>query len=99
MENHIKEDNYLRAKKNVQKIKSFYIHLTVYIIINIMLALMNGWHGGIEGVQDSLKTTGFFWGIGLFFHWYSVFGKNIFFSKDWEERKIKEIMDNDIKKR
>lgn len=96
MENHIKEDNYLRAKKRVQKIKGFYIHLAVYIVVNLMLAIMSGWHGGLEGFLEPLKTTGFFWGIGLFFHWYGVFGKNIFFSKEWEQKKIKEFMDNDV---
>jgi hypothetical protein len=37
----------------------------------------------------------FFWGIGLAAHWLGVFGKNIVFSKAWEERKIKEFMDKD----
>ncbi|MCK5638887.1 MAG: 2TM domain-containing protein, partial [Flavobacteriaceae bacterium] len=40
-------------------------------------------------------TTAFFWGIGLMFHAYGVFGKNLLFSKDWEERKIKEIIEKD----
>jgi hypothetical protein len=40
-------------------------------------------------------STVFFWGIGLFFHWFGVFGKNLLFSKSWEERKIKEYMDKE----
>ena len=40
-------------------------------------------------------STAFFWGIGLAFHWVGVFGKGIVFSKKWEERKIKELMDKD----
>jgi hypothetical protein len=37
----------------------------------------------------------FFWGIGIVGHWLHVFGMNIFFSRNWEERKIKEYMDKD----
>jgi hypothetical protein len=40
-------------------------------------------------------ATPFFWGIGLAFHWFGVFGKNIVFSKEWEDRKMKEFMDKD----
>ena len=36
-----------------------------------------------------------FWGIGLAFHAFGVFGQNILFGKDWEERKMKEFMDDD----
>ena len=49
---------------------------------------MHNWHFGNFAVW-------FFWGIGLVGHWLGVFGKNIVFSKHWEERKIKEFMDKD----
>jgi len=42
-------------------------------------------------------STAFFWGIGLFFHFLSVFGSNFLFSKNWEERQIKKYMDDDNK--
>jgi len=42
-----------------------------------------------------MLSTAFFWGIGLAFHAYGVFGKHLLFSKDWEERKIKEFMEKD----
>jgi hypothetical protein len=44
---------------------------------------------------SALLTTGLFWGIGVFFHWYSVFGINFFLGKGWEEKKIKELMDKE----
>lgn len=37
----------------------------------------------------------FGWGIGIVFHAVGVFQWNPFFNKDWEERKIKEFMDQD----
>ena len=34
------------------------------------------------------------WAIAVFFHWMAVFGFNkIGFSKDWEEKRIKELME------
>ena len=93
--NHINEDKYLRAQKQVHRIKGFYTHLIVYIAVNLFLAITSGIHGGIRGFMEPLKTTGLFWGIGLLFHWYGVFGKGLFISKEWEERKIREIMEKD----
>lgn len=43
---------------------------------------------------DNFYTI-FFWGIGLVFHAWGVFGKGLLFSKDWEARKIKEFMKED----
>ena len=94
--NFTEEDRYLRAKKRLKQIKGFYWHLFWYLIINIMIAFsiyknlepgqtLNFWN----------MSTAFFWGIGLVAHWASVFGKNLFFSKNWEERKIREYMDED----
>jgi hypothetical protein len=37
----------------------------------------------------------FGWGIGVGFHALGVFGPNLLFGKDWEDRKIKELMDKD----
>jgi hypothetical protein len=36
-----------------------------------------------------------FWGIGIFFHWLSVFGFKNLLGTAWEEKKIKELMKND----
>jgi uncharacterized RDD family membrane protein YckC len=91
MKDVVKDDEtYLRAKRRVQEIKDFYAHLIVYIIVNAVLVLIN-----------LLVTPGFLWflfpligwGIGLFFH--AVFGFGIFgvFTKEWEDKKIKEYMD------
>ncbi len=95
MKDLIQEDRYLRAKKRVKQIKGFYSHLSVYVIINFILIVLRinseGWHG----FNWELFSTAIFWGIGLFFHWYGVFGKNLFFSKEWEKRKLQEIMDKD----
>lgn len=87
-----------RAKEKVKKIKEFYQHLTVYLLINTALILINL---GIfqNGVLDwnipkwPMFTTPFFWGVGLFFHWLGVFHNSFNFFRNWEERKIKEYME------
>ncbi|AOW22004.1 hypothetical protein LPB138_04000 [Urechidicola croceus] len=91
------EDRYIRAQKKVKAIKGFYWHLFWYVAVNIFLI------AGILYSSQSIEalyywgtySTAIFWGIGLFFHWFGVFGKNLTFSKSWEERKIKEYMDKD----
>lgn len=107
MENNYKEEHkYLLAKKRVEKIKGFYWHLAAYIIVNIFISVVI-----IMGLmnEDNLTftkaitnfgvyATWLFWGIGVFFHWLGVFGTNIFFNKDWEQRKIQEYLD-ELKKK
>ena len=45
--------------------------------------------------EFSTYSTALFWGIGLLFHAISVFGKNFFLDDDWEEKKIKEYMNEE----
>ena len=102
MEDYSKEERYIRAKKKVEKIKGFYWHLASYLGVNMFLSI-----GKITGEISHGKTfteafwdfgtfaIWFFWGIGLFFHAMGVFGPNIFFGKDWEQRKMNEFMDED----
>ncbi|TSE10495.1 MULTISPECIES: 2TM domain-containing protein [Aquimarina] len=97
MEN-FEQQRYEKAKKRVEREKGFYSHLTVYIIINLALLFINSDfidEGFNNWFQWHLYATPLFWGIGLFFHGVSVFGKNSIFNKEWEKRKIKELMDKD----
>lgn len=96
------EQRYLRAKKRVKDIKGFYSHLTVYLVINIFLSgfiiygLSTDGRSFIDAITHfGVYSTWLFWGIGLFFHWLGVFGFKSVISKGWEERKIKELMDED----
>lgn len=83
-------EKYLKAKKHVEEIKAFYIHLVIYLVINAGLALLN--------IYTSPGNYWFFWpligwGIGLFFHALGVFGPSLFFGKKWEEKKIRKFME------
>lgn len=89
-----KEDAYMRAEKRLKAVKGFYWHAFWYVVVNIFLIFViarnneNFWHFGTF-------STAIFWGIGLGFHALGVFGKHLFFSRSWEERKIKEYMDKE----
>ena len=89
---YIQEHYYLKAKKQTEEIKGFYIHLIVNLFSFPLIVFVNfkfvpGFH--------------FFWFalggmiIALFFHWLGVFGFEFLgLGKNWEERKIKEIINN-----
>ncbi|MED1511103.1 MULTISPECIES: 2TM domain-containing protein [Bacillus] len=86
-----RDEVYLRAKKRVENLKAFYIHLTVYILVNLMLFFINV-------SSDSSKLWFLYplggWGIGIVIHGLTTFPFGIF-GKEWEERKIKEYMEKD----
>ncbi|SFZ92615.1 2TM domain-containing protein [Flaviramulus basaltis] len=97
--NPIEKERYTRAAKRVKRIRGFYTHALVYIVINILIVTIN--------IQNLAPNESYFqwhnfitligWGVGLLAHGLSVFAPNIILGKDWEERKIKELMNNDKK--
>jgi hypothetical protein len=95
MKDFTEQDKYLQAKKRVEKIKGFYAHLFWYLVVNAFIAFMILKNSDPADLTFWTFSTAIFWGIGLAFHAYAVFGKQFLFTKDWEERKIKEFMDED----
>ncbi|HUH46572.1 MAG TPA: 2TM domain-containing protein, partial [Arenibacter sp.] len=90
MENN-ENDKRRRAKKKIEEIKGFYVHLTIYISINLFITIRNV----IESFQDGKSfwdtfwdfgnyAVWIFWGIGLAFHAIKALDYNPFFSKEWE---------------
>ena len=104
--NFMQEHSYIRAKKRVKEIKGFYVHLIVFVIINIFISgvifygLMSSGDSFEETISNfGVYSTWVFWGIGMFFHWLGVFGfKSLGLGKDWEEKKIQELMNKDDKR-
>lgn len=96
-ESGISREDYYLAYKKVKRIKGFYVHLIVYVLVNSYLVFNQCFESNSIGNLFELHTysTAFFWGIGLVAHGLSVFGKDIFFGDNWEEKKIKEFMDKD----
>jgi len=91
-ENYTKEQQYLRAKERVEKIKGFYANIISYCIVIPFLIFIN--------LKFSPEFHWFWfpifgWGMGLLFHGMEAFKYNPFLGKNWEERKIKEYMERD----
>jgi len=93
MENLDKENKYIQAKERVGRIKKFYTSLLSYVVF---IAFLGGLNYYIDGWDHPwFLWAAFGWGIGLAFQASKAFQLNPFFSKNWEERKIKEFMDNE----
>ncbi len=95
-------DKKKRAKKRVEELKGFYIHFTIYILVNTFISTMKIVRNLGEGESFSQAffdfgtfAVWFFWGIGVFFHGLKVFSYNPFFGKDWEQKQIQKFMDKD----
>ncbi|SFR31273.1 2TM domain-containing protein [Robiginitalea myxolifaciens] len=91
-------DKRARAKKRVEEIKGFYVHLTIYLVINLLIIGWSIYQNVSQGepiFRWPMLLTPFFWGIGLGFHFINTFNVNPFFGKDWERRKLQEFMDQD----
>ena len=83
---------YLEAKKRVKRLKGFYIHAVVYFLVNLFIIAQNVQSGsGLTNMNN--YWTAIFWGVGLLGHAISVFLPNIIMGSDWEEKKIRELMD------
>lgn len=91
-----KEDGkYLKAKKRVNDIKMFYTNSMMYMMFICALAGLNYYLN--EFRNPWFLWAAFGWGIGLFFQAIKVFNWTPFMGRNWEERKIKEIMKEEEK--
>ncbi|EDM44680.1 hypothetical protein SCB49_13950 [unidentified eubacterium SCB49] len=88
-----KDDAYYKAKNRVKEMKKFYTSLMSYIVFISLLAGLNYYVN--EWSNMWFLWAAFGWGIGLFFQAVKAFDWNPFFGKDWEERKMKELMEED----
>jgi hypothetical protein len=101
-----KEQKYILARKRVEKIGKFYKHLGIYVVVNIFLSAifivgdMNDGDSFREALSDYHNyRIWLYWGIGIAFQALNTFGVRLFFKKDWEERKIREYMDQQNSRR
>lgn len=87
-----KEESYYKAQKKVEDIKGFYGHVFSYVIIITGLIVIN-----LATYPAYLwflyPAAG--WGIGLLIHSIYVFNFMPFFGREWEENKIREILEKE----
>lgn len=90
VENNSTEAKYHRAKKRIREEKKFYSSLMSYVFFIAFLAFINYYTNG-WGYMWFLWAA-FGWGIGIVTKAIKVFRLNPFFGKNWEEKKIQELM-------
>ncbi len=85
-------ERYQKAKKQVQEIKGFYSHLLSFVVVMIIIIYIN-----LKYTPEVLWFiwTLLGWGIGVLLHGMRVFNFFPFFNKDWEEKKIKQFMEEE----
>ncbi|MDN3593802.1 2TM domain-containing protein [Zunongwangia endophytica] len=84
------EEKYFAAREKMENLKQFYAHLIIFVFVNLVFLSFNYYKNYIEFPWVLWGTFG--WGIGLGFDYLKAFDKNLFLARDWEKRKIKEIM-------
>lgn len=99
-----------RAKKRVTQIRSFYNHILIFVMVNIVVLV--GWYVWIPkiGVLDydnpdfnnwlfwNVILFPVLWGIALLIHGLVAFGKFNFIRR-WEERKIDALLEEEEQKK
>jgi len=88
----LENNKYVKAVEKVERLKEFYQNLASYCLVIPFLIFIN--------LKFSPSFYWFWfpafgWGIGLTFHFLEVNNYNIFLGKNWEDRKIKELMDHE----
>ena len=92
--NYAEAERYYQAQKRVKEIKDFYAHLTVYLLCNPIVIVVNLMTcPGYLYFWFSLLG----WGFAIVMHGLSVFRISPIFNKDWEEQKIQEILQKESK--
>lgn len=90
-------ERYKLAERRVKRLRGFYTHLIVYIIINAVIVYIN--IQNLDPGESYFQWHNFFtfsiWGFFLLIHAASVFIPNFILGAQWENRKIKEFMENE----
>lgn len=84
-----------RARRRLAAEKSFYTHLTTYVVVIGALFLIN-----------ALTSRSYWWfvwpaigwGIGIIFHAVSTFSSFGVLGREWEDRRLKQLIDEESKR-
>ena len=88
------QEKYQAAKKRVEDLKGFYTHAIIFVLVMSGLALADYYDDKPWWVHWVLLG----WGAGVIVHAVKIYAPNMNSSKswsqDWEEKKIRELMDD-----
>jgi len=89
------EKRFVNAKRKVDRIKIFYLHLVLYIIVvalisyNFYILEEGPFKNNITALNISVLV---FWTIFISIHGWTVFKGKLLFKKRWEDKKIEKIL-------
>jgi 2TM domain len=93
-------DREIAIRRRVHRLAEFYRHVFVFIVFMAALWALNAWQ-----IYVSVKSIKWYswwamwptmgWGIGLLSHGLAVLPVWNFFSEEWEDRKVKELMERE----
>ncbi|MGH6608723.1 MAG: 2TM domain-containing protein [Burkholderiaceae bacterium] len=81
-----------RARRRLAAEKGFYVHLTTYAVVIGALFLINAL---TNRAYWWFVWPAIGWGIGILFHAFSVFGSFGARSREWEDRRLKQLIDEE----
>lgn len=84
-----------RARARVAELQAFYVHLTVYIAVNVLLFAIDMIG---NGSLDWAYWPAFGWGIGLVAHAVVTFRAIPTIGDNWRERKIEELTAEELER-
>jgi hypothetical protein len=89
------EEKYKKAQARVRRIKSFYSNVITYVLVNILLIVIN-----LISNPHHLwfYWVSLIWGCVLVIQGINTFTiRDHFLGEEWEEKKIRELMDKEKK--
>ncbi len=86
------DEDYKRAKRKVNQLKGFYTNIIAYVVVITFLAVINYFTS--PGTWWFLFVA-VIWGIFIVAQGLAVYSKRGIFSKEWEDKKIEEYIENE----
>lgn len=88
---------YQKARRQVERLRGFYVHLFIYVAVNMLIVYYNYTH--LKPGESYFQFKNFFtatvWGVALVAHAAVIFLSGSTFFQRWEERKIRQLMEKE----
>ena len=95
-----------RAKRKVEKLKGFYTHLGIFLVINLLMTGfkvsndLQSWDAFMNEITSlNVLSSWTVWGVILLIHALTVFVFPNIMGYDWEERKIEQLMEEELNRK
>jgi len=82
------------ARRRVRSLRGFYSHLTAYVVINFVLFMIDSTTPGPAWFYAPLIG----WGLLVVLHGLHAYEMLPWTTRDWEQRKVRELMDGRLRR-